>query len=100
MTEVHQAASNDTQVMLASLQAAVCKALERKHRLDQYAIVWQDGKPERFMMSSSELDGLRNELTFLRREMSTLPPQARLIRVSDEARIAELERRIRELGGE
>lgn len=33
------------QVILGSLQKAVTQALERKHRLGQYAVVWRDGKP-------------------------------------------------------
>jgi len=40
--------------VLAALQTAVRKALERKHRLDQYAIVWRDGKPERWVMPLGE----------------------------------------------
>lgn len=30
---------------LESLRRAVTDALERKRRLGQYAVVWQDGKP-------------------------------------------------------
>ncbi|MEN9865676.1 MAG: hypothetical protein RL748_1266 [Pseudomonadota bacterium] len=33
------------QVMLDSLRLAVSKALERKRRLGQYAVFWQDGAP-------------------------------------------------------
>lgn len=35
----------DTQEMLDSLRAAVAETLERKRRLGQYAVFWQDGKP-------------------------------------------------------
>lgn len=35
----------DTQEMLDSLRNAVADALERKRRLGQYAVFWQDGKP-------------------------------------------------------
>lgn len=35
----------DTQAVLDSLQLAVSKALERKRRLGQYAVFWQDGAP-------------------------------------------------------
>nr|WP_298377554.1 hypothetical protein [uncultured Halomonas sp.] len=35
----------DTQKMLDSLRAAVAETLERKRRLGQYAVLWQDGKP-------------------------------------------------------
>ena len=32
------------QKMLAALQSAVTKALERKRRLGHYAVLWKDGK--------------------------------------------------------
>lgn len=35
----------DTQQMLDSLRIAVAETLERKRRLGQYAVLWQDGKP-------------------------------------------------------
>lgn len=35
----------DTQTMLDSLRDAVADTLERKRRLGQYAVIWQDGKP-------------------------------------------------------
>ncbi|QGZ38088.1 hypothetical protein IP92_01628 [Pseudoduganella flava] len=31
--------------MLKALQDAVTQALERKRKLGQYAVVWQDGRP-------------------------------------------------------
>ncbi|WP_444679105.1 hypothetical protein [Halomonas sp. E19] len=31
--------------MLDSLRTAVADTLERKRRLGQYAVIWQDGKP-------------------------------------------------------
>lgn len=37
--------SAEGQRMLESLRQAVGKALERKRRLGQYAVVWQHGKP-------------------------------------------------------
>lgn len=37
--------SPDTQEMLECLQAAVDKALEKKRRLGQYAVIWEDNKP-------------------------------------------------------
>jgi hypothetical protein len=36
--------SQDSLRMLESLRKAVAKALERKRRLGQYAVIWQDGK--------------------------------------------------------
>lgn len=35
----------DTQKMLDSLRSAVSETLERKRRLGQYAVIWQNGKP-------------------------------------------------------
>lgn len=37
--------SPDTQEMPDSLRNAVADALERKRRLGQYAVFWQDGQP-------------------------------------------------------
>ena len=35
----------DTQEMLDSLRTAVAETLDRKRRLGQYAVIWQDDKP-------------------------------------------------------
>ena len=35
----------DTQIMLDSLTTAVAEALEKKRRLEQYAVVWRDNQP-------------------------------------------------------
>jgi hypothetical protein len=37
--------SPDTQEMLDSLRMAVTEALERKRRLGEYAVFWENGKP-------------------------------------------------------
>ncbi len=37
-------ASEESQVILDSLQKAVTQALEKKRRLGHYAVVWRDGK--------------------------------------------------------
>jgi hypothetical protein len=37
--------SKEDQVMLETLKQAVAKALERKRRLGQYAVVWRNGRP-------------------------------------------------------
>lgn len=37
--------SQDSLMALESLRKAVAKALERKRLLNQYAVIWQDGKP-------------------------------------------------------
>ena len=46
--------SPDSKKMLETLQAAVNKALEKKKRLGQYAVIWKDGKPI-FLNRDSEL---------------------------------------------
>ncbi|WP_457808340.1 hypothetical protein [Kushneria sp. EE4] len=35
----------DTQEMLDSLRTAVAETLERKRRLGQYVVIWEEGKP-------------------------------------------------------
>lgn len=37
--------SQDSLRVLECLRAAVAKALERKRLLNQYAVIWEDGKP-------------------------------------------------------
>ncbi len=37
--------SPQSQEMLKALRRAVADALEKKRRLGQYAVVWEDGKP-------------------------------------------------------
>ena len=100
MTEIHQAVSNDAQQMLAALQGAVRKCLERKQRLDQYAVIWKDGKPQRLALNPTELEGLRSERTFLQRQLEKTPETAQLTRASDEARLRMVEQKIRDLGSE
>lgn len=80
MIEVHQAASPDTQQMLAALRGAVRKCLERKQRLDQYAVVWRDGKPQRLLLNPTQA--------------------ARLEHASDKTQPYEIEHKTRELGSE
>lgn len=100
MTEIHQAVSSDAQQMLAALQGAVRKCLERKQRLDQYAVIWKDGKPQRLALNPTALDDLRSERTFLQRQLEKTPETAQLTRTSDEARLRRVEQKIRDLGGE
>ena len=38
--------SKETKQMLQALEAAVTKALDKKKRLGQYAVVCRDGKPK------------------------------------------------------
>lgn len=100
MTEVHQAVSPDAQRMLLALQDAVRKCLERKQRLDQHAVIWKDGKPQRLALNPTELDGLRSGRTFLQRQLATAPAAAQLTCASDESRLRVIEQKIRDLGGE
>ena len=37
--------SEKSQQTLDALKQAVAKALEKKRRLGQYAVIWEDGKP-------------------------------------------------------
>jgi hypothetical protein len=37
--------SEKGQIQLATLKNAVAQALERKRRLGQYAVIWENGKP-------------------------------------------------------
>ena len=44
-TNRKSAPSSEGQRQLESLRRAVSKALEKKRRLGQYAVVWREGKP-------------------------------------------------------
>lgn len=44
-SDTNKAPSPDTQRMLNSLKHAVADALEKKKRLGQYAVLWENGKP-------------------------------------------------------
>jgi hypothetical protein len=45
MITSNQTPSPDSQIMLETLKTAVKKALDKKKRLGQYAVVWSDNKP-------------------------------------------------------
>ena len=45
MISPDQTPSPDSQVMLDALKKAVSKALDKKRRLGQYAVIWSDNKP-------------------------------------------------------
>lgn len=56
----------DTQEMLDSLTAAVAETLEKKRRLGQYAVVWQDNQlviVENNDAKAGHLQGIRHEST-------------------------------------
>jgi hypothetical protein len=37
--------NEESEAILAALRAAVSEALDKKRRLEQYAVVWRDGRP-------------------------------------------------------
>lgn len=45
MQATQEVPSKESMIILQSLRKAVAKALDRKKRLGQYAVVWQDGQP-------------------------------------------------------
>lgn len=45
MTHTSAPPSVQAQTMLRTLQNAVAKNLEKKQKLGQYAVVWQNGRP-------------------------------------------------------
>lgn len=44
MNAVKKQPSEKSRIILASLKEAVANALEKKRRLGQYAVFWEDGK--------------------------------------------------------
>lgn len=48
--------SPESQRALDALRQAVAEALERKRRLGQYAVIWQDGHPVRVLPGDVESD--------------------------------------------
>ena len=46
--------SPESQRALDSLRQAVAEALERKRRLGQYAVIWQDGRPVQVIPDEAE----------------------------------------------
>lgn len=45
MTIISSPPSPQAQAMLKALKTAVSKSLEKKKRLGQYAVIWQNGRP-------------------------------------------------------
>jgi hypothetical protein len=48
--------SPEGELQLAALQRAVEKALDKKRRLGQYAVIWQGGKPIQLGENAVKLD--------------------------------------------
>ena len=46
--------SPDSQRALDALREAVAEALDRKRRLGQYAVFWQDGRPVRVIPGEAD----------------------------------------------
>jgi|GEM_PF-715394 len=44
-TVINATPSHEGRELLETLKQSVAKALERKRRLGQYAVTWQDGRP-------------------------------------------------------
>jgi hypothetical protein len=63
--------SPDTQKMLDVLKSVATKTLERKRRLGEYAVVWQDNKPVIIgvMLEDSD-DDFRRETSLLTDDLS------------------------------
>ena len=57
-TTVKPEPSKEGRELLESLRQSVANALERKRRLGQYAVTWQDGKPLAKGDDAPRLDGL------------------------------------------
>jgi len=49
--------SKDALLALGALQKAVNDAIEKKRRLGQYAVVWEDGKPKILDFSDRKPEG-------------------------------------------
>lgn len=53
--------SQDSLRILESLRTAVAKALERKRRLGQYAVIWRDGEVVRIDPTSKSMAQAQEE---------------------------------------
>lgn len=85
--------SPQSRATLSVLQQAVSKVLDRKQRLGQYAVVWQDGAP---IMMGGEIDdmdmpALLAERTFLQDQLVALPESEKLTRTNTVARLGRIE---------
>lgn len=84
--------SAEGQRALSALQTAATRALERKARLGQYAVIWRDGQPITSGPESiSERDWLLADKAFNERMLAETPESARLTRMSTEARIKHID---------
>ena len=53
--------SEDTQKMLNTLKQVATETLERKQRLGEYAVIWQNGKPVTTLENNTNTKPLKNE---------------------------------------
>lgn len=52
--------SPEALVVLEALRQAVAKALDRKRRLGQYAVIWENGKPVVFGEDAPDISDIRD----------------------------------------
>lgn len=88
--------SPHSRTTLSALQQAVSKVLDRKQRLGQYAVVWQDGAPVIMggEINDMELPALLAEMRFLLDQLLALPESEKLARTNAAARLAKIEAKI------
>lgn len=55
--------SVEDQEILDCMRKAVSDALERKRRLGQYAVIWQDGRPVTIKGMELKMDSISHPLT-------------------------------------
>lgn len=94
--------SPQSRQILQVLQQAVAKALEKKRRLGQYAVVWQNGAPVKVggEVNDQEIPSLLAEKTFLERQLAETPESAQLTRMSTLARLKKIETLLTQLNEE
>ena len=59
--EYNQPLSKKSEIVLKSLQRAVSKALERKRKLGQYAVLWDGEKVEKKWLDDESTEKLSSE---------------------------------------
>lgn len=89
----HVQPSPQSRATLSVLQQAVSKVLDRKQRLGQYAVVWQDGAPVMMGGEINDMDmpALLAERTFLQVQLVALPESEKVTRANAVARLGKIE---------
>ena len=85
--------SAQSRLTLSALQRAVSNVLDRKPRLGQYAVVWQDGAATVVGGEIDQMDeaALLGERTFLRDQLAGLPASEQLARTNARTRLDQVE---------